>query len=70
MATYKNITAAAVTFPTLKDADGNVLVVEAGATFDGPDGLTNAEVELTSKATAKSTPATLDLTDTTDTTKE
>jgi len=69
MATYKNITAAAVTFPTLKDADGNVLVVEAGATFEGPDGLTNSEIQLSTKA-AKTTQADPESTDTTDTTKE
>jgi tripartite-type tricarboxylate transporter receptor subunit TctC len=69
MATYKNVTAAAVTFPTLKDADGNVLVVEAGATFEGPEGLTNSEIQLTTKA-AKTVAADPDLTDTTETTKE
>lgn len=69
MATYKNITAAAVTFPTLKDADGNVLVVEAGGTFEGPDGLTNGEIQLVTKV-AKTTAADPELTDITDTTKE
>jgi hypothetical protein len=69
MATYKNITAAAVIFPTLKDANGNVLVVEAGATFEGPDGLTNSEIQLSTKA-AKTTATDPDLTDTTETTKE
>jgi hypothetical protein len=39
MASYQNTTAVAVTFPSLTDGDGNVLVVEAGATFDAPDGL-------------------------------
>ena len=39
MAIYVNNTASAVTFPSLTDADGNVLVAEAGATFEAPDGL-------------------------------
>lgn len=65
MATYKNTGAAALTFPTLQDADGNVLVVEAGATFDAPDGLTNNDIVQTSKA-AKTTPAEPDTTATTE----
>lgn len=38
MATYKN-NGGELVFPFLTDADGNVLVVEAGSTFTAPDGL-------------------------------
>ena len=65
MATYKNTGASALTFPTLHDAAGNVLVVEAGATFDAPDGLGNDVIVLTSKAT-KTTTAEPDTTETTE----
>jgi hypothetical protein len=64
MATYKNTNEYELTFPSLQDADGNVLVVEAGGTFDGPDGLTNAGIVLTSKPTKTTT------TDTTETTEK
>jgi hypothetical protein len=62
MATYKNTNAGALTFPTLQDPDGNVLVVEAGATFDAPEGLTAKGMTLVAKTSKTNT----DTTDTTD----
>lgn len=38
MASYKN-EGADLEFPTLRDKDGNVLVVPAGAVFEAPEGL-------------------------------
>ena len=45
MATYIN-KGGEVVFPTLFDADGNVLLVRNGATFTGPDGITVDGIEI------------------------
>jgi hypothetical protein len=45
MASYKN-NGGDLVFPTLMDADGNVLTVLSGETFEAPDGLTVAGVEV------------------------
>jgi hypothetical protein len=58
MATYKNTSAVALTFPTLQDQDGNVLVVEAGATFEAPDGLTHDAITAVTKTTKTTTDTT------------
>lgn len=58
MATYKN-NGGDLVFPTLMDADGNVLVVAAGETFTAPDGLIVdgvSPVTKSSKATASDAP--------------
>lgn len=39
MATFTYNGVADLVFPTLRDADGNVLVVKTGDTFEGPDDL-------------------------------
>ena len=46
MATYKNNGEQTLIFPSLQDADGNVLVVNAGDTFDGPEDLSAVGVSL------------------------
>jgi hypothetical protein len=56
MATYKNDGEQTLIFPSLLDADGNVLVVEAGATFDAPDDLTAVGVSLVVGKASKSAP--------------
>ena len=52
MATYKN-NGGELVLPTLFNADGNVLVVAPGETFDAPDGLVIAGVELAKSGKAK-----------------
>lgn len=44
-------------FPTLTDADGNVLLVLNGDTFTAPDGLVVDGIEIASTRTSRSTPA-------------
>lgn len=53
MATYKN-NGGELVLPTLFDGDGNVLTVPAGGTFDAPDGLVIAGVELAKPNKTKS----------------
>jgi len=54
MATYIYKGENALTFPTLKDADGNVLVVSKGDVFDAPEGLVADGVETSSAKLGKS----------------
>jgi hypothetical protein len=56
MATYKNNGEQTLIFPSLLDADGNVLVVEAGQSFDGPDDLSAVGVSLAGSKSVKSAP--------------
>lgn len=53
MASYIYSGAGDLTFPTLRDADGNVLVVKTGDTFEGPDGLTADGVALATASIGK-----------------
>ena len=61
MASYIYNGDADLVFPTLFDANGNVLVVKPGDTFDGPDGLSAdgvsvATANIGSKAKASASP--------------
>ena len=52
-----------LTFPTLKDADGNVLVVNKGDVFEAPTGLVADGVETSDAKLGKSKVAETDLAD-------
>lgn len=53
MATYVFKGEGSVAFPTLKDADGNVLVVSKGDVFEAPEGLEISGVEVSTAKIGK-----------------
>ena len=57
MTRYKNNNDHDLVFPSLFDADGNVLVVAAGETFDSADAIVASGVDVVAARPSKSAPA-------------